>query len=307
MEKVLIIRYGGLGDIITTLPVIQSLKNNRYLVIIASNNRYKKLCLKHMNIDGFISVDSTFLLPLFSGEKETNLINFLKQFDIIISYTDEKEVFSKTLKDIFKGRIFFHPVTPEKIKQHIIKYLLEPIKNLNITISELPLLKVNPLSEKEFFIIHPGSGSPYKNWGKDKFLEVYKKLSINIRGLILLGYAEKEQREFWYNNIPSSNIVESENIEKVLSYVEKTSFYIGNDSGISHLFSAADIPSVVIFGPTSPYIWSPSGKNVRIIYSNIACSPCIPAKRKLCNDKICLKSISVEDVLNELEMLWKKP
>jgi len=306
MKKVLVIRYGGIGDIITTLPVIKSLKESGYSVVLASNSRYKGLSLRYTDIDGFICVDNTFFLPAFAGESNLDFLNFIKQFDVIISYTDKEEIFSKTLKRSFRGTIIFHPVSPEKIKKHIVEYLLEPVHNLIDKLSINPELKINPPSKKDFFIIHPGSGSPYKNWEKERFLSLYQRLSTNMKGIILLGYAESKHRDFWYKNIDAPNIIKTEGIEDLIPYAEKAHFYIGNDSGISHLFSATGTPSVVIFGPTSPLIWSPRGKNVKILYKEERCSPCRIEKRKTCKKRICLTSITVNDVIEAVKEIWKK-
>jgi len=305
MKKVLVIRYGGVGDIITTLPVIKSLKKSGYSVVLVSNSRYKGLW-KYMALDVFICVDNPFFLPAFAGENNPDFINFINRFDIVISYTDKEEIFSRTLKRSFRGTIIFHPVSPERIKKHIVEYLLEPVHNLTDKLSITPELKINPPSKKEFFVIHPGSGSIHKNWEKERFLTLYKRLSTNMKGIILLGYAENQQRDFWYKNIDASNIVETESLECLIPYAEKAHFYIGNDSGVSHLFSAAGVPSVVIFGPTSPFIWSPRGKNVKIVYKAERCSPCSIEKMNICKEKSCLNSITVDDVIGGAKEIWKK-
>lgn len=306
MKKVLVIRYGGVGDLITTLPVLKSLKESGYSVMLASNSRYRGLCEKYTGIEGFIPVDDTFLLPLFSEEGNTYIADFLNQFNIIISYTEAEEIFSLALKKHFRGDIIFHSVRQENIKQHIVKHMLISICGIADTICEVPELLIKKSEPKEFFVIHPGSGSVHKNWKREYFLHLYKQLSTMIRGVVILGYAEKDQQDFWYKNIPLSDIAELENIEQVVHYAEKTSFYFGNDSGISHLFSAAGVPSVVIFGPTSPYIWSPVGENVKILYKSHACSPCGQEKRQLCREKTCLDLITVNDVLKTGELLWKR-
>ncbi|MCM8762525.1 MAG: glycosyltransferase family 9 protein, partial [Candidatus Omnitrophica bacterium] len=272
----------------------------------ASNRRYKEFCLKYMEIDGFACIDSSFFLPLFMGDKEKNVSSFFENLDIVISYTDEEEVFSQALKDTFRGKIIFHPVNPENIKKHITEHLLEPVYNITSNVCKSPSLKVMHIKQKEFFIIHPGSGSPHKNWDIERFLEVYKRLSSSIKGIILLGYAEKKQYEFWYKNISSSCVAEPVEIEDIISYIERAYFYIGNDSGVSHLFAAAGVPSIVIFGPTSPSIWSPTGKNVKILYKGERCSPCNIEQRQLCKQKSCLNSITADDVIKAKEEIWKK-
>jgi heptosyltransferase-3 len=39
--------------------------------------------------------------------------------------------------------------------------------------------------------------------------------------------------------------------------------YLGNDSGVSHLAGLCGARTVVLFGPTSPVVWSPLGPRVR--------------------------------------------
>ncbi|MCM8821185.1 MAG: glycosyltransferase family 9 protein, partial [Candidatus Omnitrophica bacterium] len=151
-----------------------------------------------------------------------------------------------------------------------------------------------------------GSGSIHKNWDKERFLEVYKRLSTGMKGIILLGYAEKQQYDFWHKNISPSCVAEPEKIGDIISYIKKAYFYIGNDSGISHLFAAGGVPSIVIFGPTSPFIWTPLGKNVKILYKGERCSPCSVAQRQLCKHKTCLNSITTDDVIKAIDKLWKK-
>jgi heptosyltransferase-2 len=49
---------------------------------------------------------------------------------------------------------------------------------------------------------------------------------------------------------------------------------ISNDSGPAHLAAALGRPLVVLFGPTAPGRWAPTGKAVRVLYENLSCSPC---------------------------------
>ncbi len=43
--------------------------------------------------------------------------------------------------------------------------------------------------------------------------------------------------------------------------------YIGNDSGITHLAAAIGIPTLALFGPTSPATWAPRGPNVTVLHA----------------------------------------
>jgi len=307
MKKILVIRYGALGDSVLTLPVLHSLKKSGYSVTLAGNSRYGELLLRYGDIDGFIPSDGSFLLPLFAGEQEDTVSRYLAQFDIILSYSETEEPFSLALKKSFKGEIIIHSVNPVNIKKHIVLYLLEPVRSIANFVVERPDIKVSLSEKKEFFVIHPGSGSIHKNWDKEKFLEVYRYLSLENTGYVLLGYAEDYMVDFWKSNLKDEEIIYSPDMNKLMGYLQRTKLYIGNDSGISHLFAISGIPSVVIFGPTSPSIWAPCGKNVKIVYKGLDCSPCSSVKRENCRGKECLGLIGVYDVIEAVKgEKWRK-
>lgn len=301
MKKILVIRYGALGDLIATLPVLQSLKQSGYYVTLAGNGQYREFFLRYGYVDEFIPSDGGFFLPLFAGEPESAVSRYLKKFEVILAYTDKTETFSEALKKSFPGEIIFHPVNPEKIQKHIVLHLLEPVRSIANCVTETPEIKIGSLATEKRFVIHPGSGSIQKNWSKENFFEVYRRLSAEKKGYLLLGYAEDYMKDFWQKNVPAEKIINSPDMNTLIERVRNTGLYIGNDSGISHLFAASGIPSVVIFGPTSPSVWSPGEKNVKILYKKTDCSPCSAFRRESCVEKKCLNSITVAEVMENVK------
>jgi heptosyltransferase-2 len=43
------------------------------------------------------------------------------------------------------------------------------------------------------------------------------------------------------------------------------SFFIGHDSGISHIAAAAGARCLLLFGPTDPSIWAPANEKVTVL------------------------------------------
>lgn len=89
---------------------------------------------------------------------------------------------------------------------------------------------------------------------------------------------------------------------------ELTSLYsistlmVTNDSGPAHFAAVTDMPTIVIFGPETPKLYSSLGDTTPI-YVGLACSPCVSAanhRKTACNDNICLKLITAETVFNEI-------
>ncbi len=149
--------------------------------------------------------------------------------------------------------------------------------------------------------IHPGSGSPHKNWPLVRFLETAGKLRDHqrIQPIFLSGPVEQETDPSLIPAIQTRGFPIVRNISlpilaAVLSYCRG---YLGNDSGISHLAAAVGIPTVVIFGPTDPTFWSPQGTAVKILSPNCSCAPCDREVMRNCTTKECLTSLKAQQVL----------
>ncbi len=78
--------------------------------------------------------------------------------------------------------------------------------------------------------------------------------------------------------------------------------FAGNDSGASHVASALGIPTVAIFGSTSPQRTGPLGPKTTILYRGLACSPCL-ARTCRFGHYNCLREIEPRQVISALENL----
>jgi heptosyltransferase III len=116
--------------------------------------------------------------------------------------------------------------------------------------------------------LHPGSGSVQKCWPAENFLRLARKLKDRGQTVrVILGEVELER---W----PAERIeafAEVAEICRPASYLELldalagAAFYVGNDSGPSHLAGVIGLPALCLFGPTSPVTWRPLGPGVRVI------------------------------------------
>jgi heptosyltransferase-2 len=73
---------------------------------------------------------------------------------------------------------------------------------------------------------------------------------------------------------------------------------ISNDSGLMHIASALDTPTMGIFGPTSPYHWAPLNGLAATVQTKTVV-PCQPCHRPVCrmNDHRCMRDIPASDVV----------
>jgi heptosyltransferase II len=78
--------------------------------------------------------------------------------------------------------------------------------------------------------------------------------------------------------------------------------FAGNDSGSMHVSGALGKPTVGIFGSTRADRTGPLGARTKILYKQIACSPCLARTCKF-GHYDCLKQIRPEEVMHALEQL----
>jgi ADP-heptose:LPS heptosyltransferase len=80
---------------------------------------------------------------------------------------------------------------------------------------------------------------------------------------------------------------------------------VTNDSGPGHFSAITDMPTFVLFGPETPKLYGSLG-NSTPIYAGLACSPCVSAanhRKTACQDNVCLKMITVEQVFREVSRI----
>jgi ADP-heptose:LPS heptosyltransferase len=126
-----------------------------------------------------------------------------------------------------------------------------------------------------FAAIHPGSGSPRKNWPLDRFVEIAHCLRQEGRRQVvwLAGPAEAERGTLAPLGRRETVLADLA-LEQVAGVLAAADLYVGNDSGITHLAAAVrrhdgrPTPTVALFGPTDPRAWAPRGPHVRILRSH---------------------------------------
>jgi len=117
-----------------------------------------------------------------------------------------------------------------------------------------------------FVAVHPGSGSPRKNWPPERFHEVGRVLSAGRPWLVTLGPAEGALR-FPHAAGDGCVCAAALSLPALASLLSRAGLYVGNDSGVTHLAAALGIPTLALFGPTQPSTWGPLGERARTLRS----------------------------------------
>ena len=210
---------------------------------------------------------------------------------------------------------------PEDAGKHVSEYLVESLRNAGIEGENLfyPLDlpedaltfarhfgAVHGLQEGERVLaIHPGSGSPAKNWSPKNFAKVADWASERSKVLLISGPAQDGVEEVTGSMKKVSPLV-ANNLPLIhLAAVLKiSSAYLGNDSGVTHLAASLGLPTVAIFGPTNPAIWGPRGPGVRIIYGKDL-SSLFSAEGGSESSRHGLETIKPEEVIQVLSLFFR--
>lgn len=150
----------------------------------------------------------------------------------------------------------------------------------------------------EYVVMVPGATyGPTKSWPADKYQELAGRLSENVPVVLAGGPKERELCESVRGNAGSVvNLAGDTTLGELFALVEGARVVVANDSGVPHVAGSLGVPTVVIFGSTSPTWTQPLGDNVRVVREPVHCSPCF---LRACPTQLeCYEAITVERVLD---------
>jgi ADP-heptose:LPS heptosyltransferase len=145
--------------------------------------------------------------------------------------------------------------------------------------ARVPRVDIGPVQPGEMrnVAIHPGSGSPRKNWALSGFIEVARRLESDGESVTwITGPAEEELP------LPSgARTWQAQDLPALAGSLARCRLYVGNDSGVTHLAAACGCPTLALFGATDSRVWLPRGRMVRAVHSPNARMDGISAERVL--------------------------
>ena len=116
----------------------------------------------------------------------------------------------------------------------------------------------------DFIAIHPGSGSPAKNWPAARFAALARTLSPARPWLLVQGPADAAAAALLARE-PGAVAARELPARALGALLAHAGLYVGNDSGVTHLAAACGAPTLALFGPTDPAQWAPVGPRVTVI------------------------------------------
>lgn len=163
-------------------------------------------------------------------------------------------------------------------------------------------------------LLNPNAGDllPLRRWPKERFVELgqevlrrYPSATVVITG----GPAEAAAAADLARALASPRVISvagHTTLRELLVLYTIADVLVTNDSGPGHFASMTDIDSIVLFGPETPALYAPLGRNTHVVWAGLACSPCVNAfnqRHSPCTNNVCMQAISTGQILAQLEEL----
>lgn len=284
--KILVIRGGAIGDFVLTLPVLSALREMfpRARIEVLGYPHIVQIAAVGGLVDQAHSIDARPLASFFArnGELDTAQSAFFEEFDIIVSYLYDPDLyFQNNVSRCSHAQFHVGPHRPDESGDlHATLTFLKPLERLAIFDADpIPKIEVAPWENDEegptfdesgrWLAVHPGSGSERKNWPEAKWSELLASLadSTDVNLLVVGGESEGEKLARLAADLPADRhlVLRSRPLGDLARCLKRCVGFVGHDSGIMHLASAVGLPGIALWGDTSFEIWGPRSETVQIL------------------------------------------
>jgi len=299
-RRILTLFPGALGDLLCCWPALDTLRRatGAALTLVARDAWFAALPPDDLTA---LSIERREVADLFgSGPLAPATRALLHGFARVESWTGSgDENFARRLADAAAtAAVAVHPFRALRSGEHAAQYFARCL-GIEAIVGALPvraaaarwadgLWSAAGLGD-ETLVIHSGSGSARKNWeGMNAVAERWRAAGGHV--IALRGPADRERAQ----TIAHDAEIDSAPLDRVAAVLARSSRYLGNDSGISHLAGQIGARGVAVFGPSDPIAWRPLGQGVRVLHAPDACARCG-------GDRFCVHRLSPGDVLAALE------
>jgi ADP-heptose:LPS heptosyltransferase len=151
-------------------------------------------------------------------------------------------------------------------------------------------------------LLHSGAGQPIRSWPLERYHNLCKRLRA-------AGYEVKLACDpgqlSWWTSAGERNVATPESVDTLMSLIESSDYFVGNDSGPGHVAAACGLPTFTIFGPQLPEWFVPMSAKAEFVEGK-------PCPFRPCSDycqfpvAYCLERITEEEVWERVANFLKR-
>jgi heptosyltransferase-3 len=293
VKKILFISLSNIGDAVMTTPVLQVL-HELYpgaVIDIVSDQRFSEI-FKHCPYRGkifhkqknrFLRGVPALLIDLWS--QSYDLVVDLRTDGLAYLLPARKRYTKLNRKTAGIHSVQQHMATITKIYQGVPPRCCVWISDIEKNVS---VEFLGDYYGEKLLGLGTGANAEKKIWPKENYLSLVEKAGNNFDAIVFLGdNRDKEYSNYISSrtNVPCINLCGRTSILEAVAIQESLDFFVGNDSGLGHMASAAGIPTLTVFGSGEPDRYRPWGEKALW----------------LVGDKKNIHNIAVEDVVGLLQ------
>jgi len=337
---ILLIQLGDIGDVVLTMPAILALRrqfpDNELIACVREHAR--ELAEDCPWTDGVISVDKKRRTLGQGLVYHAQFLNALRQprfsmsIDLrtgprgaIVAFLSRAPYRIGRFADegpLWRNSLFTHLVRPEN---EVVQYAPEHHLNIlapfglhmehslpTLTIPELRIKRAQAIlreagirDQRPIAALHPFSLWHYKEWQPSEWVSLTRHL-IARRGfsVIVTGSSSERVRAGELTNGfggRAFNLAGKTSIGELPAILKACNLFVGVDTAALHIAGAVDVPTVGIFGPSSPVSWAPKGDRHCVVTKGMSCQPCRQKGCQGTEKSRCLDDLKAEAVISVVE------
>jgi len=164
------------------------------------------------------------------------------------------------------------------------------------------------LSGKPILAIHPGcmARNKFRRWPVEYFVELIRliKQDYDCHIIVIAGPDEVDVGER-LAEVEGVHLLSKTSLANVAAFISRCQAFLNTDSGLGHIASCFQIPSLTIFGPGDEAQTAPFSPVSQVVRLPIHCSPCVRKKKRDCQVE-CLTNLKPAEVCTALKPILQK-
>jgi len=283
--NIVVIRPFKIGDALITFPILIALRAkyaNPHITLVC--DPVVVPLARAWNIaDEVYGYDEQWK-RIFSagGVRQSNVRDVLRQTDLAICWISDPGDLGK--KNLLKAGVkeVIASTTPsptdnaaEIDSMHAMELLA---RTVNVQLAKPEAIELPNTGPAAFcpydapIALHPGSSAPHRRWPAGAFAGLTDALlRLHYPVLLLGGPTEDEILREVRQHLSTApqpgmlTVLKNASLLEVSRKLKQCGCFVGHDTGMSHLAGLLRIPTIALFGSTSPERWRPLGPTVEVI------------------------------------------
>jgi heptosyltransferase-2 len=147
-------------------------------------------------------------------------------------------------------------------------------------------------------VLAPGAVGPSKRWTGTGYAALARRLLADGLAVWVVGGPQEKALAAEIVGDTAARDLTGHDLRDAVLALAAAAVAVSNDSGLLHVAAALGVPSIGIFGPTSPWHWAPLNPLAATVLTKteLACQPCHSPVCRLGHHR-CMRDITADEVV----------